>query len=60
MKKGLAVFKKGKRWIPGGSSKLSFWHDNWTMSGPLRLAIQGPLLEEEENLLVKDFNGPGR
>ena len=60
MKKGLAVFKKGKRWIPGGSSKLSFWHDNWTMSGPLRLAIQGPLLEEEENLLVKDINGPGR
>ena len=60
MKKGSTVFKKGMRWIPGGSSKLSFWHDNWTMSGPLRSAIQSPLLEEEEILLVKDFNGPGR
>ena len=27
------------------------------MSGPLRSTIHGPLLKEEENLLVKDFNG---
>ncbi|KAL0004790.1 hypothetical protein SO802_012351 [Lithocarpus litseifolius] len=58
MNKGREVFNKGVKWIQGRNSNLSLWHENWAVNGPLRDLIQGPLLEEEECLKVKDVFGP--
>ena len=53
MKKGSEVFNKGIRWIPGRSSNLNLWYDNWMSNGSLRSLIQGPLACEDESLKVK-------
>ena len=54
--------KKGKRrtWevqnaLPKRS--LSLWYDKWATKVPSRALIQGPLVEEEEKLRVKDVFG---
>lgn len=59
---GREVFQKGIRWIgirwiPGRSSNLSLWHDNWLPHGTVRSLIQGPLNAEDESLQVKDVFG---
>ena len=51
---GGEFFHKGICWIPGRSSSLSLWHDNWLPHGSLRLTIQGPLNAIDESLRVKD------
>ncbi|KAL0012521.1 hypothetical protein SO802_007629 [Lithocarpus litseifolius] len=58
IQKGSEVFHKGIRWIPGHNSSLSIWHDTWFAKAPLRTLIQGPLLEEEESLQVKEVFRP--
>ena len=58
IQKGSEVFHKGTRWILGQNSSLSIWHDKWFVEAPLRALIQGPLLEEEERLQVKEVFGP--
>ena len=57
IQKGSKVFNKGISWIPGRNSNLSLWYDNWATKDPLRALIQGPLVEEEERLRVKDVFG---
>ena len=54
IKVGQETFQKGVRWTLGHNSNLSLWYDKWSSSGPLRLAIQGPLTREEDNFQVKD------
>ena len=58
IQKGSEVFHKDVRWISGQDSSLSIWHDKWFAKAPLRALIQGPLLEEEERLQVKEVFGP--
>lgn len=45
-------------WTLGHNSNLSLWHDKWSCSGPLRLAVQGPLTRDEANFKVKDILSP--
>ena len=58
IKKGREIFHKGIRWILKRDSGLSIWHDKWFAKALLRALIQGPLLEEEERLQVKEVFGP--
>lgn len=44
----------GSHWIIGNNSTLSFWYDKWSKLGSLRSLIQGPLIVEENGLMVKD------
>ena len=57
IKMGGEVFNKGIRWIPGRSSNLNLWYDNWMPNGNLRSLIQGSLACEDESLKVKDVFG---
>ena len=59
MKKGMPIFQKGVRWMPGRESDLSFWFDRWTNSGPLRGTVIGPLTQEEANLKVREVASMG-
>ena len=59
LNKGVEVFKRGIRWIPGRNNKLSLWHDPWTVNGSLRSLIQGSLAAEEEDFKVKEVLGIG-
>ena len=59
MKKGMPIFQKGVRWMPGRESNLSFWFDRWTNSGPLRGTVLGPLTQEEANLKVRKVASMG-
>ena len=54
---GGEVFNKGIRWIPGRSSNLNLWYDNWMPNGSLRSIIQGSLACEDESLKMKDVFG---
>lgn len=39
IRKGMAVFKKGSKWVVGNKSQLSLWNDKWLDKGPLRILI---------------------
>ena len=50
----MGTFEKGAMWTIGRDSNLNFWLDCWTVQGPLRKLIQGPLTREAIHLRVRD------
>jgi ribonuclease HI len=51
---GLDVFKKGIRWVVNNGHLVSFWHDRWVGTCPIRELIHGPLTVIESSLRVCD------
>ena len=58
LRKGMDVFKKGAKWVPGYESSLNFWSDCWLNSGPISASIHGPLPLDSVNLTLKDLRTP--
>ena len=59
-KDGGAILNKGLKWSISNGEAVSDWDDFWLATGPLRMQIQGPLLEEEGKKSVKDFLASSR
>nr|POE55990.1 hypothetical protein CFP56_63319 [Quercus suber] len=58
-KEGGVIFNKGLKWSISNGEIVNAWDDFWLASGSLRKQIQGPLVEGEGNLSVKDFLSEG-
>ena len=56
LKKGVATFLNGSKWIAGRNSSFSLWFDKWMNKGTLRSQIQGPLNKGEEKLTLRDIS----
>ena len=49
------MFNKGLKWPISNGEVVSVWGDFWLASSPLRKQIQGPLMEGEGNISIKEF-----
>ena len=49
------MFNKGLKWPISNGETVSVWDDFWLASSPLRKQIQGPLMEGEGNISIKEF-----
>lgn len=49
------MFNKGLKWPISNGEAVSVWGDFWLASSSLRKQIQGPLMEGEGNISIKDF-----
>lgn len=52
---GGMIFNKGLKWSISNGEAVNAWDEFWLASDPLKKQIQGPLVEGEGSLSVKDF-----